>query len=548
MIIYRVRQCTLPLVPSLPKVILRPQCRLSSSSAPVAANHASQSPSALAGITSQLDQIAPRIDIRPDQIEVLEEPKEFYDTLKRLIRSAKQRIFLSTLYIGKTEHELVSTIHEALASEGQLKVSILTDALRGTREDPESSCASLLANLIVAYPDRVEIRMYHTPNLTGLRKALIPKRINEGWGLQHIKLYGVDDQLILSGANLSSDYFTNRQDRYHLFSSRTVTDYFYRIHRAVCSISFILEASPASSSSHTLTWPDSNPAPSPLSDPRRYIQAATRLLLPLCSPSVSSSSLQSAPLSATTKEADTSETTTALYPLLSHPPTINTELPAIRALLSPLSSNHLTSYAFTAGYFNPHPLVKRTLLGLSSSPLSIPGTILTASPHANGFYNSAGVSGLLPAAYSHLSLRFLQAARHARANVVLREWKRGTVGEEGGWTYHAKGVWAHFQLAPAPSQAPPQSSSPEEQGTEEAEATLIGSSNYTTRSYNLDLEVGALVVTNDKTLIRKWRREEENLKEWTQSVGEGDLKSKERKADWKVRGAMLIVKLLGGSL
>ena len=41
--------------------------------------------------------------------------------------------------------------------------------------------------------------MYHTPNLTGLRKKHIPPRINEGWGLQHMKLYGVDDDIILSG-------------------------------------------------------------------------------------------------------------------------------------------------------------------------------------------------------------------------------------------------------------------------------------------------------------------------------------------------------------
>ena len=43
--------------------------------------------------------------------------------------------------------------------------------------------------------DRVEIRMFHTPNLTGLRKKVIPNRINEGWGLQHMKLYGVDEEL-----------------------------------------------------------------------------------------------------------------------------------------------------------------------------------------------------------------------------------------------------------------------------------------------------------------------------------------------------------------
>lgn len=47
--------------------------------------------------------------------------------------------------------------------------------------------------------DRVEIRMFHTPNLTGLRKKVVPKRINEGWGLQHMKLYAIDDELIMSG-------------------------------------------------------------------------------------------------------------------------------------------------------------------------------------------------------------------------------------------------------------------------------------------------------------------------------------------------------------
>lgn len=41
--------------------------------------------------------------------------------------------------------------------------------------------------------------MYHTPNLTGLKKKHIPKRINEGWGLQHMKFYGFDDEIILSG-------------------------------------------------------------------------------------------------------------------------------------------------------------------------------------------------------------------------------------------------------------------------------------------------------------------------------------------------------------
>ena len=81
-----------------------------------------------------------------------------------------------------------------------LKVSFLTDALRGTRETPDPSCASLLASLVSDFgPERVEVRMFHTPNLHGLKKRFIPTRINEGWGLQHMKLYGFDDEIILSG-------------------------------------------------------------------------------------------------------------------------------------------------------------------------------------------------------------------------------------------------------------------------------------------------------------------------------------------------------------
>lgn len=116
------------------------------------------------------------------------------------IRNAKRRVYLSTLYIGKTEHELIETLSDALRDNPELKVSILTDALRGTRETPNPSCASLLCSLVAKYgPERVEVRMFHTPNLTGLRKKWIPRRINEGWGLQHMKLYGIDDEIILSG-------------------------------------------------------------------------------------------------------------------------------------------------------------------------------------------------------------------------------------------------------------------------------------------------------------------------------------------------------------
>lgn len=483
---------------------------------------------------AELDQIAPRIDIRADQIEVIDSPAEFYTALKSMIRKAKRRIFLSTLYIGKTEHELVSEIRHSLRANPDLKVSILTDALRGTRESPEASCASLLASLTEEFPERVETRMYHTPNLTGLRKRFIPKRINEGWGLQHIKLYGFDDELILSGANLSNDYFTNRQDRYHVFTSQRVTDYFADIHNAVCSASFLLK--PADNpAKYTLEWPSSNPAPSPLTSPEAYIKATTSLLRPFTTPSTSH---------------PRPETDTSFYPLLCQPPNLNTELPALRAIIR---SPSLCAYTFTAGYFNPHPLVTAYLLSIQA-----PGTILTASPFANGFYNSSGVSSLLPAAYSHLSLRFLRAARSVHARISLREWRRGTVGEPDGWTYHAKGLWVTLLQSPAiRSAAHHQPGDAETSRLPSVDAvsggvgpcaTVVGSSNYTKRSYGLDLEAGALVVSSNEGLMKRWKREEEQLVARSRMVEEDELAGEGRRAGWNVRVAMWIVKVLGGEL
>lgn len=63
--------------------------------------------SVLAPFVNELDRIAPSFRVNGSQIQVLQTPAEFYETLKEKIRSAEKRIFLSTLYIGKSEKELV---------------------------------------------------------------------------------------------------------------------------------------------------------------------------------------------------------------------------------------------------------------------------------------------------------------------------------------------------------------------------------------------------------------------------------------------------------
>ncbi|EEH06145.1 CDP-diacylglycerol-glycerol-3-phosphate 3-phosphatidyltransferase [Histoplasma capsulatum G186AR] len=489
--------------------------------------------SPLGVITAELDNIAPRFEIQPSQISILDSPANFYDTLKDKIRNAKKRIYLSTLYIGKTEFELIETINESLRRNSELQVSILTDALRGTRESPKQSCASLLASLVAEHgPDRVEIRMFHTPNLTGLKKKYVPRRINEGWGLQHMKLYGIDDEIILSGANLSNDYFTNRLDRYHVFNSKPLADYYSRIHHSVCSLSFLVLPDSEDKTGYALSWPASNGTPSPLDDPENFISYASTILVPLIKPSKSS------PL-----PPPASSKPTFVYPVAQFSPLLkpdeSTEYPAVTTILSLLSSSPSlanSSWLFTAGYFNIHPVLSSLLISSTSSGATAisrtQGTVVTASPWANGFYGSAGVSGMLPAAYTHLSARFLDRVAEAQKtnSIQLKEWRRGTVGQPGGWTYHAKGLWITLPDNKHPN------------------ITFVGSSNYTKRSYSLDLEVGAVVVTSDESLTRRLSEETEWLQKDATALSRDDLRKVERRVGWNVRLAMWIVEKVGGAL
>ncbi len=219
-------------------------------------------------------------------------------------------------------------------------------------------------------------------------------------------------------------------------------------------------------------------------------------------------------------------------------PDASTEFPAVTTILGLLSSSPIFSGArwlFTAGYFNIHPSLSSLLIAstaTSQKASSTRGTVLTASPWANGFYGSPGISGMLPAAYTHLSARFLDrvAAAQATNSIQLKEWRRGTVGEPDGWTYHAKGLWVTLPKEENPS------------------LTFVGSSNYTKRSYSLDLEVGALVVTGDEELKKRLGAETEWLQTHSSAVSRDDLRRTERRVRWNVRLAMWIVEKVGGAL
>lgn len=78
--------------------------------------------------------------------------------------------------------------------------------------------------------------------------------------------------------------------------------------------------------------------------------------------------------------------------------------------------------------------------------------------------------------------------------------------------------------------------------------TLVGSSNYTKRSYSLDLEVNALIVTEDDGLKKQLGEEVEWLQKDSRKVDMEDFERTERRVSLKVRLALWLVGALGGQL
>lgn len=106
---------------------------------------------------------------------------------------------MASLYLGtgSLEHALVQEVSTALERKKDLHCHFLLDHLRGTRGSPNS--CSMLQPIIERYHPRASLSLYHTPNFRGLQKKLFPERFNEGMGLQHMKVYIFDNNVVLTG-------------------------------------------------------------------------------------------------------------------------------------------------------------------------------------------------------------------------------------------------------------------------------------------------------------------------------------------------------------
>jgi CDP-diacylglycerol--glycerol-3-phosphate 3-phosphatidyltransferase len=78
-----------------------------------------------------------------------------------------------------------------------LRVSVLLDFMRGSRGVKNSR--TMLLPLVKDFTPAVTVALYHTPELRGIARQLLPERYNETLGVNHIKAYVFDDTVVISG-------------------------------------------------------------------------------------------------------------------------------------------------------------------------------------------------------------------------------------------------------------------------------------------------------------------------------------------------------------
>ncbi|OWZ06060.1 Phosphatidylglycerolphosphate synthase, partial [Phytophthora megakarya] len=413
--------------------------------------------------------------LRSSDVALLASPTDFYQQLLRNIQRAEHRVSISSLYLGtgQLERALVDALAARLRDKPKLQVQIVLDYSRGQRGGVSASSVTMLAPLLKEFPDNVELFLFRVPQLSGL-KAKLPPPFNETLGVSHAKVYLVDETLVLSGANLSADYFTNRQDRYvQLTDCGALAQFYHQFVELVTGFSYKVKLS-TKKNDYELMSPE-------LAHDSEQAKAAMRHdLEKLVDPTNHE------------QERKNDELTDAwAFPTLQFTPI---SMDHDQRVLSEFVKNlpRGSQLQIASGYLNFPPFLSE-LLGCCEAGLDV----ISAAPRANGFYDARGVKGAIPMAYSLIEQDFFERTLGREFPTIMREFNRP------GWTFHGKGMW----WRPPPS--------PVTNGHKVAlglpQITVVGSSNFGQRSYGCDLESNLVMFTRNPELQRRLQDEYDAL-------------------------------------
>ncbi|CAI5738303.1 unnamed protein product [Hyaloperonospora brassicae] len=426
-------------------------------------------------------------------VATLSTPRDFYDQLLHNIRHAERRVSIASLYIGTGPYEraIVEALARRLRDRPELQVHLVLDYARGQRSCGASAATSvtLLAPLLAAFPRNVELSLFRVPQLSSLAATLLSSPLNETLGVCHAKVYLVDDTLVLSGANLSADYFTDRQDRYvQLRHCGELGQFYHDFVEVVKTFAYQVKLEPSSTRGRGRGGTGQGSSQSDL--PYRLVPpelaydsdeakgALKQALEQLVDPAKH--------VSKTVDPASVVDTW-AIPTLQFTPVAMDHDRQVVSTLVETLPRGSQLQIA--SGYLNFPPFLKDLLVTCEAHL-----DVISAAPQANGFYNARGVKGALPMAYSLIEQDFFEQTLGRNFPTVLREYNRP------GWTFHGKGMWWRPRLRNSHAT-----------GFGLPQLTVVGSSNFGQRSYGCDLESNLVMFTRNPVLQRQLQNEYDAL-------------------------------------
>lgn len=126
-------------------------------------------------------------------------------------------------------------------------MTLLFDYMRGTRllKNGENTMKMVTPLKKKFFNRDIRIGFYHNPDTGGLKgKYADASPLREIFGVHHIKAHVFDNNVLITGANLSEDYFTDRQDRCMVIQDcEPLADYFDDLIHIITDCSYNLNDS-----------------------------------------------------------------------------------------------------------------------------------------------------------------------------------------------------------------------------------------------------------------------------------------------------------------
>ena len=429
-------------------------------------------------------------------ITFLRDPSAYYSLLLAVFERSESSVLLSALYMGDgpLERALVDAIDRALERKPALEVKLLLDYNRAHRRK-DSSLPALRA-LVDKHGPRLHVLLYKTP-LSSTESALlslplVPEEAKEVCGVFHCKFCVFDGSVLLTGANLSEEYFRDRQDRYALVDGDAA------------GLAAFLRAFAGALESHCHRVLPTGLTAAPKSSLEQP-EGARRLRSRLQELQGHTYGGEGGFLAAL-HAAARSDSSVSFLPLVQNRPVglegESAQLPALLCEgLRVLGGAEGYDVTIATPYPNFAPSLLRQLEASLAAGTARSLSIVVPSHASHGFARASGPRALVPLLHSHIT--------HSTLGKLAEEGRRAQLRplcyHRHGWTFHGKGVWMLPRDPAAPS------------------VSYVGSSNFGLRSWSRDFELGFAVVARGERAKLAMSEEVANLHKYTSELSARSL-------------------------